>query len=201
MRVDIERESLQRALEAASLRELPRQLRDGQEGWWLRALVLVGKAGGSRSWCLAERRRDGFMRYVRDFGLMRPILKVLSVHPYIYLDRERFGLQWRSEAAERKYLVKFFGHEADGDDVVPEVEAADRDGLDAWDRERIIRLMRQVSDGHGTASDAVLTEERQAAERDEKAAEREMGDIIREKVAGAVLGRVMEGKEEKREET
>lgn len=78
--------SLEKALGAARLGVLPKIFKSDDKRFWFRALVLVRKRNGTMSYALAERKGDGVVKIVKDFGLMSPIAGVTSVYPYMFLD-------------------------------------------------------------------------------------------------------------------
>lgn len=84
----IKEESLDRALEAAGLQQLglPKQYKDGKDGFWIRALVLVQKRSLEECYCIYQQNADRYMRLLQDFGTPSPIMCVKSIHPYMYLD-------------------------------------------------------------------------------------------------------------------
>ena len=89
----LKEESLYRALRVADmqLRGLPKQYRDDDGRFWIKAIVLVQKLNLEECYCLYSRHGDGYMRLVMDCGSGTGVIsKVLSIHPYVYLDMERF---------------------------------------------------------------------------------------------------------------
>lgn len=91
--MNIKETSLQKALNAAACRELPKVLGDEDTAvsYWVKAIVLVKKKNLSQSYCLAERGSDGAIRYTADYGLPSPIYGLVSIHPYVVVDVKRFG--------------------------------------------------------------------------------------------------------------
>lgn len=132
--MDIKEQSLKLALEATACRELPKAYKDGS-GFWIKAIVLVRKRNQTQSYALAERRADGVIRYVKDFGLMSQIEGLVSVHPYVYFDEERFMHPYKSAEAQRRLLLSFFGVER-----AQEIMEADADKLELLAREMGIRI-------------------------------------------------------------
>ena len=132
--MDIKEQSLKLALEATACRELPKAYKDGS-GFWIKAIVLVRKRNQTQSYALAERRADGVIRYVKDFGLMSQIEGLVSVHPYVYFDEERFMHPYKSAEARRRLLLSFFGVER-----AQEIMEADADKLELLAREMGIRI-------------------------------------------------------------
>lgn len=86
--IEIKERSLNAALEATGLTRsgLPKCWIDESQGDWLKAIVLVKKRNGDKSYMLAERSRGGVIRYTRDFGRVSPFCGLLSIHPYEYTD-------------------------------------------------------------------------------------------------------------------
>lgn len=132
--MDIKEQSLKLALEATACRELPKAYKDGA-GFWIKAIVLVRKRNQTQSYALAERRADGVIRYVKDFGLMSQIEGLVSVHPYVYFDEERFMCPYKSVEAQRRSLLSFFGTERE-----QEIMEADSDKLKLLSREMGIKV-------------------------------------------------------------
>lgn len=85
--------SLQAALKENSLlREgLPKQYKQDNGDIWIRAIVLVTKSNLEECYCLYSRNGEGYMNLLKDYGSGTGIVKgVLSIHPFLYLDKERF---------------------------------------------------------------------------------------------------------------
>lgn len=131
--MDIKEESLRRALDATACRELPPPYREGA-GFWVKAIVLVRKRNNTQSYALAERRADGLIRYTRDFGLMSQIAGLVSVHPYMYYDEERYRLHTQSREGKLRALASYFGKDREA-----EVLCADDAQLALLEREMGIR--------------------------------------------------------------
>lgn len=111
---DIKEISLREALSSSGCHELPSRYVDGDgSGFWFKAIGLVRKRNGSVNYVLLERRGDGAMRVVRDFGMMSPVYGIVSVHPYMFID-ERFMLDVNSPSFVHAAAV-YLGV---GDDVV-----------------------------------------------------------------------------------
>lgn len=84
MAKDILRESLIDALSWASLRELPEK--DNGENIWIRALALVSKRDGSKSYVALVKGKNGEDRIIRDFGSVSMIVKIEEIYAFEYLD-------------------------------------------------------------------------------------------------------------------
>lgn len=84
--MNINQQSLQQALEYTRCRELPKQWRNTDDSFWLKAIVLVKKRNGDLSYAVAERSAGLKISYTKDFGRMSPIIGLVNVYPYMYLD-------------------------------------------------------------------------------------------------------------------
>lgn len=85
--------SLQAALAANSLQMegLPKQLKQNGDEIWIMAIVLVLKSNLEECYCLYSRKGDGYIKLEKEYGSGTGIIqKVISIHPFIYLDKERF---------------------------------------------------------------------------------------------------------------
>lgn len=152
--------TLARALDAAGQRYLPAQRMDGDERYWTKAIVRVRKIGGSECYVVAHRGGDGVVRYVRDFGLMRPIAAVLNIHPYQWVDYDADG--WHDDVEVlRERLLGFFNERMSDEArvhgivgsapynaiirrrgvILGRIAAAGGDELRAWDIDRVITEM------------------------------------------------------------
>lgn len=80
---NIKETSLDRALKAARLTELPKQAKPSDPIFWKEAIVLVRKRDLTQSYALAHRDITGRITYTADYGSPAPIVSLLSVHPYI----------------------------------------------------------------------------------------------------------------------
>lgn len=107
--MDIKDKSLREALGAAACRELPKEWREGRDAlFWIKAIVLVRKRNNTQSYALAERRGDGLITYVKDFGLMSQITGLVAIYPYMYLDEGRY-LNFRSMEDMKRTLSSYYG--------------------------------------------------------------------------------------------
>lgn len=88
----IKEESLDRALEAASLQTkgLPKRYTDGKDPFWIMAVVLVQKRNLEECYCIYQQNADKYMKLLQDFGTPSPIMSIKSIHPYMYLDEAQF---------------------------------------------------------------------------------------------------------------
>lgn len=80
---NIKETSLDRALKAARLTELPKQARPSDPIFWKEAIVLVRKRDLTQSYAMAHRDITGRITYTADYGTPAPIVSLLSVHPYL----------------------------------------------------------------------------------------------------------------------
>ena len=84
MSSNISRKSLIDALSWASLRELPKK--DNGENIWIRALALVSKRDGSKSYVALVKGKNGEDRMVKDFGSVSQVVSFDEIYAYEYLD-------------------------------------------------------------------------------------------------------------------
>lgn len=106
--MDIKDESLKKALALASILELPKQQKGDSGEYWLEAIVLVRKYDDTQSYALAKRGADSRIRYVADFGTMSPIAGLVSIHPYLYLDKARY-MPYETPEQKKIALIEFIG--------------------------------------------------------------------------------------------
>ena len=116
--VNIKEESLSKALSAKRIPDLPKQYREDSGEYWLEAIVLVRKLNMSQSYAVAKRDADGKISYTADFGDISPISGLISIHPYMYLNKERY-MPFETMVQKRHALKEYLG----GDEEV--IEAVD----------------------------------------------------------------------------
>ena len=121
---NIKEESLSKALSAKRIPDLPKQYREDSGEYWLEAIVLVRKLNMSQSYAVAKRDADGKISYTADFGDISPISGLISIHPYMYLNKERY-MPFETMEQKRHALKEYLG----GDDEVVEAvnDMADED--------------------------------------------------------------------------
>ena len=121
---NIKEESLSKALSAKRIPDLPKQYREDSGEYWLEAIVLVRKLNMSQSYAVAKRDADGKTSYTADFGDISPISGLISIHPYMYLNKERY-MPFETMVQKRHALKEYLG----GDDEVIEAvnDMADED--------------------------------------------------------------------------
>ena len=112
---NIKEESLSKALSAKRIPDLPKQYREDSGEYWLEAIVLVRKLNMSQSYAVAKRDADGKISYSADFGDISPISGLISIHPYMYLNKERY-MPFETMEQKRHALKEYLG----GDDEVIE---------------------------------------------------------------------------------
>lgn len=115
---NIKEESLSKALSAKRIPDLPKQYREDSAEYWLEAIVLVRKLNMSQSYAVAKRDADGKISYTADFGDISPISGLISIHPYMYLNKERY-MPFETMVQKRHALKEYLG----GDEEV--IEAVD----------------------------------------------------------------------------
>ena len=115
---NIKEESLSKALSAKRIPDLPKQYREDSGEYWLEAIVLVRKLNMSQSYAVGKRDADGKISYTADFGDISPISGLISIHPYMYLNKERY-MPFETMEQKRHALKEYLG----GDDEV--IEAVD----------------------------------------------------------------------------
>ena len=112
---NIKEESLSKALSAKRIPDLPKQYREDSGEYWLEAIVLVRKLNMSQSYAVAKRDADGKISYTADFGDISPISGLISIHPYMYLNKERY-MPFETMEQKRHALKEYLG----GDEEVIE---------------------------------------------------------------------------------
>lgn len=96
---NIKEESLVNALAYCDLRDLPKEW-DG-ENVYLKALALVAKSDGSKSYAFVQKYIDGKDRIIKDFGRIASIKSIEKVYPYLYLDA-RFIPDFKTNAKSER---------------------------------------------------------------------------------------------------
>lgn len=80
--------SLLLALNDSHLSELPDSLKPTTR-LWMRAIVLVEKRDGSKSYVLAENNGDNTPNVVKDFGSISQIVKYKGIYPFYEVENAR----------------------------------------------------------------------------------------------------------------
>lgn len=112
--------SLSKALSALSLPELPKQYRDDCGEYWLEAIVLVRKQNLSNSYAVAKRGADGKIVYKADFGDVSPISGLISIHPYMYLNKSVY-MPFENVEQMRQALIQYIGADEEAVEAVEEL--------------------------------------------------------------------------------
>ena len=120
MNYTLKEQSLSKALSSKGLAELPKQYRDGSDEYWLEAIVIVRKQNLTQSYCLAKRDADGKISYIDDFGMMSPISGLISIHPYLYLDRSTY-MPYENIEQMRHALAQYIGGDEEAKEAVNEL--------------------------------------------------------------------------------
>ncbi len=118
--MNIKEDSLKRALTAKRLSELPKQFREDSGEYWLEAIILTRKRDGSQSYVAGKRGADKKIIYTSDFGTMSPIAALLSVHPYLYLDKKKY-MPYETIEQNRHALARYIGGDDDAKKAVDEL--------------------------------------------------------------------------------
>lgn len=139
---NVTEDSLRRALAELGLTQtgLPKMWRGEQDGFWIKAVALVRKLNGDRSYYAVERMADGRIVYRTDFGRMSPVMELVRVFPYVFLDEARYVDV--GDAGDRRFLLLA---EAGDEDARAAVRGMSDDEVTVRLRERGIAL--QLSDG------------------------------------------------------
>lgn len=122
--MNIKEDSLKRALTAKRLSELPKQFREDNGEYWLEAIILTRKRDGSQSYVAGKRKADGKIIYTADYGTMSPIAALISVHPYLYLDKKRY-MPYETIEQKRHALALYIGDDEDAKKAVGELPDSD----------------------------------------------------------------------------
>ena len=121
---NIKEESLSKALSAKRIPDLPKQYREDSGEYWLEAIVLVRKLNMSQSYAVAKRDADGKISYTADFGDISPISGLISIHPYMYLNKERY-MPFETIVQTRHALKEYLGGDDEVVDAVNEMTDGD----------------------------------------------------------------------------
>ena len=89
---NITEDSLNKALIELGLTKLglPKEWHGEQDGFWIKAIALVRKMNGDKSYYDIARDAEGKVSYKKDYGRMSPIVGLVHIHPYQYIDEARF---------------------------------------------------------------------------------------------------------------
>lgn len=112
--------SLSLALSDKCLSELPKQFRDDCGEYWLEAIVLVKKQNLSQSYAVAKRGADGRIEYKADYGDVSPIAGLISIHPYLYLDKHMY-MPYENVGQMRHALAQYIGGDEEAVKAVEDI--------------------------------------------------------------------------------
>lgn len=171
----LKEQSLSKALSAKGLTELPKQYRDDCGEFWLEAVVLVRKQNLTQSYCLAKRDADGKISYIADYGMMSPISGLISIHPYMYLDKETY-MPYENIEQMRHALVQYIGGDEEAKEAVDELP-------DTEVQYQVLQIAidsqyagMSIKDTHQTILDAVGVNTRQTITFEREGQNDETGD-------------------------
>lgn len=99
------------ALRSSGCMELPPRYNEKSNKHWIKAIILVQKNNLTENYVLAKQRGDGYISYVEDFYGITPIKKIVSIHPYEYLNDSYMDILEDTEQ-RNKMLKKHFGAKA-----------------------------------------------------------------------------------------
>ena len=164
--------SLSKALSALSLPELPKQYRDDCGEYWLEAIVLVRKQNLSNSYAVAKRGADGKIVYKADFGDVSPISGLISIHPYMYLNKSVY-MPFENVEQMRKALIQYIGADEEAVEAVEELPDSEVEyqmlqiAIEAqYSGESIKETHQAILDAVGVTPKSTISFENQEAETD-----------------------------------
>lgn len=140
---NIKEVSLKKALETASLRDLPLPWKESK-GFWIDAVLLVRKQTLDTNYVLATRDGRGVIHYVQDFGRMSQIIGVLGIYPYLYLDNKFVDID--DEKAKRRAIIDYFPEGCPREVREKAYSLEDGPELDVLLRDAAIHLQHQNRD-------------------------------------------------------
>ncbi len=115
--MNFKEESLKRALSANRLSELPKQFREESGEYWLEAIILTRKRDGTQSYVSGKRDASGKICYKADYGPMSPIAALISIHPFVYLDKKKY-MPYETIEQKRHALARYIGGDDDAKKAV-----------------------------------------------------------------------------------
>lgn len=167
--------SLSGALSAVGLKELPKAYRTGDKGFWINAVTLVRKRDMSESYALAKKGADGTVRYTKDFGHVSPIMALLAIHPYKFIDENRY-MNYEDDKMLTRDLIGYFGEEKR-----EEIESADENKRLQMTREMAISYQER-DEKYGFFNTETSEELEPESENDENPSD------IQQEVANGAMG-------------
>lgn len=106
----LEEETLSEALSFARCKELPKKFNPELGLTWILAIALIKKKNLMNAYAIVEQRADGLIDYKKTFGRISPIDGLISIHPYMYVDKEALGLAME---ANRRTVAMHYPNYAD----------------------------------------------------------------------------------------
>lgn len=95
----VKEKSLIECLAYCDLRDLPKEW-DG-ENVYLKAIALVAKSDGSKSYAYMQKYINGNDRIIKDFGHIASIKNIEKIYPFLYLDA-RFMPDFKTNAKSER---------------------------------------------------------------------------------------------------
>ena len=103
--------SLVAALAYCDLKSLPKK--DSKDYYWLKALGLVSKADGTKSYVLLRMDTDFTQRVIKDFGTISTIVSVDEVYPFYMLQEKWIPVFKTQKKEDRLEWLRRIGDKAD----------------------------------------------------------------------------------------
>lgn len=98
-------ESLMRCLSWCGLNELPEKYNG--EGVWLQAIARVVKSDGGEYYVVMKKSNDAEDRIIKSFGPVASIVRIVELHPYLWLSKAFLPVFKSNTKKERlEYLAK-----------------------------------------------------------------------------------------------
>ena len=99
------------ALAYCDLKSLPKK--DSKDYYWLKALGLVSKADGTKSYVLLRMDTDFTQRVIKDFGTISTIVSVDEVYPFYMLQEKWIPVFKTQKKEDRLEWLRRIGDKAD----------------------------------------------------------------------------------------
>lgn len=124
MASNIEEDSLYEALNHLRLTEMPDEYNEEDGSIWVKSLVRVQKRDTSISYAIALNNGRGGYRFIKDFGRISQIVKVLNNYPLVFLEKRDMPT-FRKQDDFVEFLKKY-GY--DEDECRALISRKDKDG-------------------------------------------------------------------------
>lgn len=131
----IKDKTLIEALNAAVLRELPKQYKEGS-GFWIEAILLVRKRNLQECYILARRDCYGATSITCDFDGTSSVMSIIGCYPYTYLDY--MGYDGQMTDREKKSFIKSLFNVAPPTIISDKMKNATSEELDTIARKVLI---------------------------------------------------------------